>query len=144
MFSKTGEYAIRATIFIASESQKGNMTGVKDIAKKINSPEAFTAKILQRLVKKQIISSHKGAGGGFSVALNKMNTIKLFQILEAVDNDSIFKGCALGLEECSELHPCPFHHKYKLIKENFLQIIKNTDLNELVSGFQLGTTFLKK
>ncbi|MET0760542.1 MAG: transcriptional regulator, partial [Flavobacterium sp.] len=47
MFSKTCEYGIRASIFIASQSYQNNRIGLKDIAKKIDSPEAFTAKILQ-------------------------------------------------------------------------------------------------
>ena len=143
MFSKACEYAIRATIFVASESQKGNKVGIKDIAIKINSPEPFTAKILQKLVKKQIITSFKGVGGGFAVEAHKMSEIKLTHILQAIECDDMLKGCVLGLEHCSELHPCPFHHKYKPIKENFIKIIENTDLNELISGFQLGTTFLK-
>ena len=53
MFSKTCEYAIRATIYIASESSAGKRCGIRDIARKIESPEPFTAKILQRLVKQR-------------------------------------------------------------------------------------------
>ena len=64
MFSKTCEYAIRATIYIASESSAGKRCGIRDIARKIESPEPFTAKILQRLVKADIIKSIKGNGGG--------------------------------------------------------------------------------
>lgn len=143
MFSKTGKYAIRATIYIASESQKQNRVGVKEIAAEIDSPEAFTAKILQKLVKKKIITSFKGSGGGFFIEENKFSSIKMAHILEAVECDAIFSGCALGLEECSEIHPCPIHHKYKTVKEGFLEVIENTDLNDLISGFQKGSTFLK-
>ena len=67
MFSKSCEYGIRATIFIATQSYLNNRTGIKDIAKKIDSPEAFTAKILQILVKANIIHSTKGVGGGFEI-----------------------------------------------------------------------------
>jgi len=143
MFSKTGEYAIRVTILIASESKKDRIVGVKEVAEMVGSPEAFTAKILQKLVKKNIIISRKGVNGGFLVEKHNMNKIKMIHILEAVECDDIFKGCALGLKECSELQPCPFHFKYKIIKENFLEVINSTSLNELISGFQSGITFLK-
>ena len=66
MFSKTCEYGIRATIFIASQSYQNKRVGLRDIAKKIDSPEAFTAKILQILAKTHIIHSIKGVGGGFA------------------------------------------------------------------------------
>lgn len=57
MFSKACEYAIRASIYIAAETEDGRCIGLPDIAKKINSPEAFTSKILQKLVKNEVIQS---------------------------------------------------------------------------------------
>ncbi len=67
MFSKACEYAIRAAIFIASESERGRRSSLKDIAREIDSPEAFTAKTLQKLTRSGIIVSTKGAQGGFEV-----------------------------------------------------------------------------
>ena len=63
MFSKTCEYGIRATIIIATESYQDNRVGLKEIAEKIDSPVAFTAKILQVLSRENIIHSVKGVGG---------------------------------------------------------------------------------
>ena len=59
MFSKACEYAIKAVIIISLNSGKNKLTGVKEISEEIESPEAFTAKILQNLVKQEIISSKK-------------------------------------------------------------------------------------
>ena len=50
MFSKACEYAIRSCIYIASVSIQGKRVGLIDVAEKIQSPEAFTSKILQKLV----------------------------------------------------------------------------------------------
>ena len=55
MFSKSCEYAIRATIFIATHCCNKGKVGLKEIANEIDSPTAFTAKILQVLVKNNII-----------------------------------------------------------------------------------------
>ena len=41
MFSKTCEYAIRASIFIASQSYQDKRVTVKDIAEKIDSPKVI-------------------------------------------------------------------------------------------------------
>ena len=84
MFSKACEYGIRASILIASESVNGNRLGLITIAKKIDSPEAFTSKILQKLVKEKIIFSIKGPGGGFEVNKNKLDKIKLVDIILAI------------------------------------------------------------
>ena len=42
--------------------------GLKDIAFATNSPEAFTAKILQTLVRENLLLSIKGPNGGFEIA----------------------------------------------------------------------------
>ncbi|AEW85272.1 transcriptional regulator [Flavobacterium columnare] len=143
MFSKTCEYGIRATIFIASESVINRKMSQKEIADQIDSPMAFTAKILQKLVHKDIVSSSKGSGGGFYIEKSKLKNITLLEIIEALDCDSIVKGCGLGLKDCSEEHPCPFHDKFKDIKSNLLTIFKSTTLEELASGIKIGNTFLK-
>lgn len=143
MFSKTCEYGIRATIFIASESYQNNRVGLKDIAKKIDSPEAFTAKILQILSKNNIINSIKGVGGGFEIPREKMSQIKLSQIVTALEGDRVFTGCGLGLSHCTETHPCPMHEKFKAIRNELAFMLENTNLEELALGIKSGDTFLR-
>ena len=143
MFSKTCEYGIRAAIFIASESYQNNRVGLRDIAKRIDSPEAFTAKILQILSKSNIINSIKGVGGGFEIQKENMSQIKLSQIVTALDGDRVFTGCGLGLSHCSEDHPCPVHDKFKLIRSELAFMLENTNLEELAMGIKSGDTFLR-
>jgi len=143
MFSKTCEYGIRATIFIASESYQNKRVGLKDIAKKIDSPEAFTAKILQILSKDNIINSIKGVGGGFEIPRETMKEIKLAQIVNALEGDRVFTGCGLGLSHCSEDHPCPMHEKFKSIRNELAFMLENTNLEELALGIKTGDTFLR-
>jgi len=143
MFSKTCEYGIRATIFIASQSYQNQRVGLKDIAKKIDSPEAFTAKILQILSKGNIINSVKGVGGGFEIPRETMREVKLAQIVNALEGDRVFTGCGLGLTNCSDDHPCPMHEKFKSIRTELAYMLENTNLEELAMGIKSGDTFLK-
>jgi Rrf2 family iron-sulfur cluster assembly transcriptional regulator len=64
MFSKSCEYAIKAVIHLCMETRDGKRLGVADIANAIESPEPFTAKILQTLVRHGFISSAKGPRRG--------------------------------------------------------------------------------
>jgi Rrf2 family protein len=142
MFSKACEYAIRSSIYIASQTIAGRKVGLIDVAEKIQSPEAFTSKILQKLVKNKIILSIKGPGGGFMVDLSKMDSISLKMIVEAFEGD-ILQRCSLGLNECSDTQPCPFHYKYKPVKQKLLHIFECTSLKDLMKGIENGETFLK-
>ena len=144
MFSKACEYAIRATIYIAMQALKDNRVNLKEIAAAIDSPVAFTAKILQQLVKNDIVESVKGARGGFQIERANIDAIKLNQIVSAIDGDKIFKGCALGLNECNESLPCPVHFKFVEIRDNLEQMTKETSIYELATGLEVGLTFLKR
>ena len=143
MFSKSCEYAIRATIFIATQCCKDEKVRIKEIAKEIDSPIAFTAKILQTLVKNNIVKSKKGVGGGFMILKENLQEIKLLDIVIAIDGDSVFLKCGLGLSNCSEDHPCPVHEKFKFIKSDLVFMLENTNLEELALGIKKGITFLK-
>ena len=144
MFSKACEYGIRATIYIAVKSLENKRVSLKDIAKEIDSPEAFTAKILQVLSRDGIIDSAKGPMGGFEIDIKKMNKIKLSQVVSAIDGDSIYTKCGLGLKECSAKRPCPVHDQFKKIREDLRKMLETTNIHELSLGLKGGLTFLKR
>ena len=143
MFSKSCNYAIKAAIFIAKHSLEENKVGFVDIAKEIDSPQAFTAKILQILVKSGIIDSVKGVNGGFYIPKKNIATTYLVAIVDAIDGDAVFHGCGLGLSHCSETHPCPVHDKFKSIRDELAHMLETTNLEELALGIKSGETFLK-
>lgn len=140
MFSKSCEYGIRAVLFIAQNSN-GNYIGLKDIAKSQNIPEHFLSKVLQILVKRKILKSYRGLKGGF--ALNHdSDSINLLGIINAIDGMDLFDTCVMGLKKCSSEMPCPVHHQYKPVKEEFLKILSNKTLKNLVEDLKSGKTFL--
>ncbi|MFT7049711.1 MAG: Rrf2 family iron-sulfur cluster assembly transcriptional regulator [Psychroserpens sp.] len=143
MFSKACEYGIRASIFIAKNSFEGKRVNPREISEEINSPYAFTAKILQTLVKHNIIKSVRGAHGGFEIIKEDIPNIKLSQIVEAIDGDIIYEGCGLGLDKCEEQQPCSVHDKFKIIRKSLKKMLKNTSIEELAIDLQRGTSFLK-
>ena len=141
MLSKACEYGIRATIYVARQSLKGRRSNLKEISAAIQSPEAFTAKILQQLVRNSIIISTKGVKGGFETDIETIHTLPVSRIINAIDGDAIFNRCVLGLRECSDKNPCPLHYKYKVIRKEIANMTDGTLLINLVRG--LKTTVLR-
>ena len=142
MFSKTCEYAIRAIIYIAQKTQDGSRVGVKAIAKGIDSPEYFIAKILQDLSRKDFVQSVKGPNGGFFLSEDNLKT-PLAKLVREIDGDKLFSSCALGLKQCSEQHPCPLHHEFKLVKQGYVRILEESRIADLVNDVNSELTFLK-
>lgn len=130
MFSKTTEYALRATIFIAQKGTLQNKLGIEEISKAIDSPKSFTAKILQTLTKNnKIVSSVRGPRGGFYMS-ESSKLLSLRAVLDALEEDNILKKCILGLNKCSEINPCPLHAEYKVIRENITALFDTKTIGE--------------
>lgn len=144
MFSKACEYGIRATIYIAEQSRHDRKVSLKDVTKAIESPEAYTSKILQQLSRSKIINSDKGPTGGFSMNKQELDKVKLSTIVSAIDGDEIYKGCGLGLMKCNEKKPCPVHNQFKLIRDELKKMLETTTIKSLSSDHERGLTFLKR
>lgn len=144
MFSKACEYGIRATIHIGQQSMQGERVSLKAVAKAIDSPVAFTAKILQALAKDGIIISTKGSTGGYKLPNKIHSEINLLNIVKAIDGDNIYNGCGLGLEECNEAKPCPLHFQFKKIRVDLKLMLETTTIKKLSNGLPQGMFFLKR
>ncbi len=134
MFTKSCEYGIRALIVIAEETKGGGRIGIKEIVKRSKTPESFTAKILQLLAKRKIIDSQKGPSGGFYVTKD-LDSIKLYDIVDAIDGNAIFTGCGLGMAECDASRPCPLHHEFDEVRGRLIQMCRTNSLQDLVEGY---------
>lgn len=142
MLSKTAEYALRATIYIALKGSEDNKLGIEEIAKGIDSPRSFTAKILQLLTQNnRVISSVRGPNGGFYLT-DRARKLPVKAILAAVEEENVITKCVLGLKECSETRPCPMHTQYKNIKKQLKQMFEKTNIQQLVDEFNKGNYFI--
>ena len=143
MFSKTAEYALRATIYIAQKSSEEKKLSIEDIAKSIDAPQSFTAKILQLLTKdNRVISSMRGPNGGFFIA-PVARQLSIRAVLQAVDEDEVLTKCVLGLQECSEAQPCPLHAQYKHIKQQLVYLFETKTIQDRADGLISGEAFIK-
>lgn len=134
MFSKACEYAIKIMIYIATNEKNGRRAGLKEVAEATGSPEAFTAKILQQLVKARLLKSFRGPSGGF--VLNEREGINVHDVVIAIDGERLLEDCVLGFPECSSENPCPMHSKFAAIRSMLIDTLLSTLIRdeELLSG----------
>ncbi|MBN8676528.1 MAG: Rrf2 family transcriptional regulator [Chitinophagales bacterium] len=131
MFSKATEYALRATIYIAQNSSEERKVGIQAIAEAIDSPQSFTAKILQLLTRdNKIIRSVPGPHGGFYIT-EKAKKLPARFILKAMGEEEALEKCVLGLNQCSEKSPCPMHSRYKFIKQQLKELFESKTIQDL-------------
>lgn len=137
MLSKSAQYAVRSTIFLAIQSNESNRINVSHIAEKLQVPSPFLAKLLQQLSKANLISSTKGIKGGFYLSEeNKKNT--LWDVISCIDGGQKFNSCFLGKPVCNDKNPCVFHEitaefmeklREKLQKKSLKSIAEESDVS---------------
>ena len=132
MLGKTTEYAIRALVYVYLQNIKGKRPGYKEISKEIDSPEHFTAKVLQNLAHAKLVSSMKGRGGGFFYD-EPTNPITLFKVIEAVEGKEFFSKCGFGLERCDSNNPCPLHNDYAPVRDSFFKMVNEKTIQSLAN-----------
>ncbi|OGU14389.1 MAG: hypothetical protein A2X61_12920 [Ignavibacteria bacterium GWB2_35_12] len=132
LLSKSCLYGLRTAIYFAKHTENGYIP-ISEIAKELEIPPDFLAKILQKLTRKKLMNSLRGVKGG--VKLGKPpGKISLYDIIQAIDGDNIFRKCFLGLEECSEETPCPLHDNWKEFRVNLSEMLKSSSLNYLIEN----------
>jgi len=141
MLSITCKTAIKAVIYLASKFESGEKSGIKEIAEFINASEHTVGKMLQTLVKAEVINSTKGPNGGFYITAKQKNQ-PIINIVEAIDGKDVFKQCGLGLSKCSSTHPCPIHNDYKVVRDLFEKLCRDKKMTDLCEPVNNGLAYL--
>jgi len=130
MFNKETEYALRGLVYIKIQNLQERRPGIEEIAKEIEAPRFYIAKILQRLVRAGFVESLKGKGGGFFFDPEKPD-LSLETLISATEGDRSFSGCGFGLKQCSDNNPCPLHEKYAPVREKIKKLVSEESVQSL-------------
>ncbi|HKL91849.1 MAG: Rrf2 family transcriptional regulator [Bacteroidales bacterium] len=130
MFNKETEYALRSLVYIQHQNDRNIRPGIEEIAKEIEAPHAFTAKILQRLVRLGFVQSAKGRGGGFFFDPNKP-VVTLHDLIQSTEGTRTYEGCGFGLKTCDDAHPCPLHFQYAPIRAALQKLVREESIQSL-------------
>ena len=100
------------------------------IAEGTQVPEDYLSKVLQQLVRADVLTSQRGRNGGFQLA-RAAGEISMLEVVTAVDPIPRIEKCPLGLRQHG-VKLCPLHrrldHAYSLVQKAFAE----TTLEELV------------
>lgn len=141
MFSTSCHYGLQAMLYIAMFSNPNKNVGLTEIAENQEIPKHFLSKILQELVKNNLIDSMKGPKGGFKLKY-KADDITLIQIIEAIDGLEVFTQCGIGFKKCSDDHPCPIHHEFKQVREKVKDLFMTKSLKDLIEDVERGDSII--
>lgn len=130
IISKSGEYGLRALMYMAAHRDSGAFVSIRQMSEELDISFHFLTKILQVLTQKGLLHSYRGPNGGISFLIPP-EQILLADLVRALEGDDFFDKCLLGLPGCGEQKPCPMHHFWKTIKATLKAEFESTSLADL-------------
>jgi len=97
-FSTASNLAIHAMAYLAA-SKSGSPVPTSTIATAIDASPSHLSKVLQGLVKSGLVTSSRGARGGFALG-RSADAISLFEVVRAVAGPRPTEVCLLGRQIC--------------------------------------------
>lgn len=135
MLSTTAEYALRAIVALAQ--QGGGQLTTSSIAEVTKVPPGYLAKVMQQLVRADLVTSQRGIGGGFTLT-RPAREISILDILRAVDAaPARIRRCPLGIK--GHVRLCPLHKLVDDAMQTTEQAFAKAnlqDLSESADGIQ--------
>ena len=128
--TKACSYGIFGMIYLAEQPQ-GKIVSLSEISKAENLPEKFLAKIFQNLTRSGLIRSHRGAGGGFSLA-RPANKIMVKKLLESIQGPICIAKCLSELEDCDKKDVCKLRRVLKKVQDYATKILTQNTLADLI------------
>ncbi len=122
------DYAIRCLLFLVEN--RGRLATKSEIASAVDAPDLFVAKILQRLVKANVLVSVRGIRGGFSLA-REPSAISLLDVLGASQASLAFRPCVLNPKACALQETCPSRPIWGKIYENTIRELREVTFDKL-------------
>lgn len=97
-----------ASVYLASQSD-GNYHMVEEVAGRTGLPVSYLAKIMQRLARKNILDSRRGAKGGYRL-IRPAQDVTLSEIVAAsYQMEASPMPCMIEAKDCDTNHPCSMH-----------------------------------
>lgn len=116
--TQEADYALRIMCLL---EQRGGILEAGSIAAAASVPPRFTLKILRKLSQGGLVSSRKGASGGYRISDGAGNET-LRSVIELIDGPLVISKCIDGNCGCSLLgsdkSECAIHHIFQAISED--------------------------
>ena len=136
-FTRASDYAVRVLSYLANAN--GSVSRSQAIANATDIPESFLSKILGQLSRSGMVRSHRGARGGFSLAMDP-RTLSLLDVVEAMEGPLHLNLCAVP-EPCVYLDRCPIQKAWVEAEESLRESLRSRKILDLAAQCREGGLF---
>jgi Rrf2 family transcriptional regulator, iron-sulfur cluster assembly transcription factor len=126
--SREADYADRILVHMASSPQERFQS--KILAKAEGIPESFLSKILQMLIRRRLVRSYRGMGGGYQLAAAP-GKLTLYQLLEMVEGPLGLNLCVVSGAGCDFGPQCAVHDVWVVAQDQLRKTLDAVTIDDL-------------
>jgi Rrf2 family protein len=129
--SKKADYALIALKHLAMKRDAAS-TSAREIAEHYDIPIELMAKVLQRLVRTGLLTSHQGTRGGYTLG-RPSATISVADVIQAIDGPFTVTSCSTEDNTCEQFGKCSIRDPLWKIRERILTALGTVSLAEMAT-----------
>ena len=127
--SKLADYGIVIATHLARQPERQQTA--TDIATATAVPQAMTSKVLKLLTRADLLTSHRGSHGGYSLA-RAAALVSVAEVVEALDGPIAITSCTEPTPgDCSILTLCPARANWEWINRAIRDALDEVSLDEM-------------
>jgi len=127
---KIGKMSDYATVLLAEMACIPHAVSAANLSARTQLPMPTVAKLLKQLSKAQLVTSVRGASGGYALA-RKPEAITVADILSALEGPLRLTECAQGTSNCNRQHFCGTRRHWHHINQAVIAALKAVSLADL-------------
>lgn len=132
--TKKTEYGLIALTHLAQRA--GSVVSVREICEHYPVPRRLVAEVLKDLCHANLVDSHRGSTGGYSLA-RPAESVSVGDVVSALEGPPNLTSCAsLALaasQSCDVEHVCPIRSPIETLRLQFWRLLTRTTLRDLAS-----------
>lgn len=130
--SKLTDYAI--VVMSEMARRMGTVHTVSQLAERTGVPAPTVAKLMKALAPAGLMTSHRGAAGGYALA-RPAESITVADIVVALDGPIALTACVEGAgEECGVERLCPMRGGWEKINRAIRNALEQVTLADMMAG----------
>lgn len=129
--SKKADYALIAMKHLAQHTMMPS-TSAREIAEQYDIPIELMAKVLQRLVRTELLVSTQGTRGGYALGRSS-GSISIADVIQAIDGPLTVTACSTEKVDCEQYGKCSIRDPLWQIKERIVEALGTVTIAEMAS-----------
>ncbi len=126
---RSTDYALRAMMHLATHWKDGAASARK-LASEENISCPLVRKLMQKLIKTELVESSMGSKGGFSLS-KQPSEINLLEIIETIQGPLRLNRCLSGVDICPRQKSCPVSKKLAKLQKYMEKCLYGITLDDL-------------